>query len=219
MLLYYITDRKQFPGNEGSRRRRLLDKISEATAHGVDYIQLRERDLPTRELEDLASHAVRLIRESAHSPKTVLLVNSRSDVAISCAADGVHLRSDDVSPREVRLAWSHRAGAGESARPAPCIGVSCHTPAEVGRAQAEGADFAVFGPVFEKQGGKNSQGSDLAGLDLLRQACLHKITVMALGGVTVENAHSCRAAGAAGIAAIRLFQENEIREIVRRLRD
>ena len=214
MLLYYITDRAQFPGDEVSRRRLLLHKVSQAAACGVDFIQLRERDLPTRELEDLARDVVRVIGQSDHPGKTVLLVNSRSDVAICTAADGVHLRSDDVSPREVRQAWLYPADA----RATPIIGISCHTPAEVGRAQAEGADFAVFGPVFEKRDGKNSESPSRDGLDRLRRACQHRFPVLALGGVTVENARSCVEAGAAGVAGIRLFQENEMAETVRRLR-
>lgn len=229
MLLYYITDRTQFPGDETTRRHLLLDKIAEAAARGVDFIQLREKDLSTRELESLACDAVRVVRKnSARSSelastnrqlKTRLLVNSRTDVAISSAADYVHLRSDDISPRDVRLVWSHGADAREHERTAPVIGVSCHTPAEVERAKAEGADFAVFGPVFEKQDQKNVRHCRVVGLDFLRQACQHKIPVLALGGITLENARACLDAGAAGIAAIRLFQENEIAEVVRRLRD
>ena len=217
MLLYYITDRAQFPGNEVSRRRLLLRQVSAAVACGVDFIQLRERDLPTRELEDLASEVLRRMGETDPRGKTALLVNSRSDVAISCAADGVHLRSDDVSPRGVRDAWSYPADARE--RPTPIIGISCHTPAEVERAKAEGADFAVFGPVFEKKDRTDSAPPHLSGLDRLRQACLHPLPVLALGGIALENARACVEAGAAGIAAIRLFQEDEIADNVRRLRD
>jgi thiamine-phosphate pyrophosphorylase len=190
----------EFAGDEVSRRRLLLDKIAEAAACGVDFIQLREKDLPIRQLEELAGEAVAVIQKYSRQ-KTCLLINSRSDVAIACAADGVHLRSDDISPREVRVLWKIT------------IGVSCHSPADVERAKAEGVDFTVFGPVFEKK------DFSPVGLDLLRQACAFKIPVLALGGVTLENARACVDAGAAGIAAIRLFQENEIEEVVRRLRD
>jgi thiamine-phosphate pyrophosphorylase len=196
LLLYYITDRTQFPGDEASRRHHLLDKIHEAAECGVDFIQLREKDLPVRELEALA----RAIRKT---PETRLLINSRSDVALAAAADGVHLRSDDISPRDARRLWASKT----------VIGISCHSASEVERARSEGADFAVFGPVFEKK------GVGATGLDLLRQACAFKIPVLALGGITLENAHACVEAGAAGIAGIRLFQENKIAEVVRRLRD
>src|SRR5579864_1229693 len=116
-LLYYITDRTAFAADEPTRRRRLLDKISEAARAGVDYIQLREKDLPARELESLAREALSILRESAHprtqyrEPRTALLINSRTDVALSVQADGVHLRSDDISPQEVRAIW-RKCGAG-----------------------------------------------------------------------------------------------------------
>jgi thiamine-phosphate pyrophosphorylase len=92
------------------------------------------------------------------------------------------------------------------------VGVSCHTPEEVPEAQQRGADFVLFAPVFEK--GKQKA----AGLENLRLACAYSIPVFALGGVTLENAASCFGAGATGIAGIRLFQENEIADVVRELR-
>ncbi len=95
------------------------------------------------------------------------------------------------------------------------IAVSCHSPEEVVQAAANQATFAVFAPVFEKTG---APGTSPAGLDALRQACRARIPVLALGGVTLQNAESCLQAGAAGIAAIRLFQENDIGAIVRELR-
>jgi thiamine-phosphate pyrophosphorylase len=93
--------------------------------------------------------------------------------------------------------------------------VSCHSPAEVIQAATQAAIFAVFAPIFEKKG---IPGTQPAGLSALRQACAANIPVVALGGITLANAHSCLAAGAAGIAAIRLFQENNIAAVVQRLR-
>jgi thiamine-phosphate pyrophosphorylase len=197
LLLYYITDRTQFAGDEASRRGTLLDKIAEASRCGVDFIQMREKDLSGRELEALTRDAVRTVREN--SSRTKLLINSRTDVAIACGADGVHLRSEDVLTGEVRAVWRHGA---------PVISVSCHAPADVARAAAEGADFAVFAPVFEKQ------GSSAAGLEALREACEHPIKVLALGGVTLDNARACVEAGAAGVAGIRLFQGNHVAKVV-----
>jgi|SRR5579859_423480 len=220
-LLYYITDRIAFPGDELARRRRLLEKISEATRAGVDYIQLREKDLPARDLEALAREAVTLIetlKTENRKLETTLLINSRTDIALAVGADGVHLRSDDVSPQEVRSIWK-KCGAAAPVRAAspasPVVAVSCHSPAEAAQAAANVANFAVFAPVFEK---KDAPGAHPAGLMLLKQACQQKIPVLALGGITVANAPSCLEAGAAGIAAIRLFQENNIPEIVRKLR-
>jgi thiamine-phosphate pyrophosphorylase len=224
-LLYYITDRTAFPGDEPTRCRHLLGKIAEAASARVDYIQLRERDLPTRDLESLAIEAIQII----HGQKlatgnrqlaTALLVNSRADVALAVKAAGVHLPSTDVSPQEVRTAWQETCGRGRLAREIsprnPLISVSCHSPEEVHQAAANQATLAVFAPVFEK---KDSPGATPAGLGQLREACRAQIPVLALGGMNIQNANLCLEAGAAGIAAIRLFQENDIATIVRSLRN
>lgn len=208
MLLCYVTDRSQFRGDEASRRKRLLEKIGEAVECGVDMIQLREKDLSARDLELLASEVMPLVRKN---PGCKLLINSRVDVAIATGADGVHLRSDDIAPPEVRAAWKH--SNGERAR--LLIGVSCHSPQEVAVAMAGQADFAVFGPIFGKKG---APGVSPSGLDALHQACQHRIPVLALGGITLETAERCFEVGAAGIAGIRLFQENDICPVVEKLR-
>ena len=204
MLLYYITDRAQFSGDEPSRRRQLLDKISEAASAGVDFIQLREKDLTTRDLETLAREAITRLRTANQDLKTRLLINSRSDVAIAVGANGVHLRSNDIAPETVRGIWQCGAGASVT------VAKSCHSKEEVPAAQ--GADFAVFGPVFEK--GKAAP----TGMEALRQACQDNLPVLALGGVTLANARACLEAGAAGIAAIRLFQENNLSQLIPKLR-
>ncbi len=225
-LLYYITDRTAFPGDEPTRRRRLLDKIAEAASQGVNYIQLREKDLSTRDLESLAREATNIIRQQK-KVDTALLINSRTDIALATSANGVHLRANDISPQEVRTAWHFPCGAGapstssgqalarEISPPDPLIAVSCHSPQEVIEAAENQASFTVFAPVFEK---KDAPGATPQGLEALRQACQPGIPVLALGGVTLQNAHSCLQAGAAGIAAIRLFQENDLAAIVRQLR-
>ena len=223
-LLYYITDRTALAADEPNRRRRLLEKVSEAARAGVDYIQLREKDLSTRDLESLGREAVRAVREAGKPATgnrqlaTALLINSRTDVALAVGADGVHLPSDDIAPQEVREIWK-KCGAGALARESslrvPLIGVSCHSPAEIDQAAANGATFAVFAPVFEK---KDSPATRPTGLAMLQQACRTNIPVLALGGITLSNGRSCLAAGAAGIAAIRLFQENDIAEVARTLR-
>jgi len=228
-LLCYITDRTQFVGNESVRRARLLAKIREAADAGVDFIQLREKDLSARELEGLSREAQRVVREAQKEThprrtenrelgtekrelKTVLLINSRTDVALAVAADGVHLPAGDISPAEVRRICTCSAGAPARVT----ISVSCHSPEEVRHAQEAGADLALFAPVFEKKDAPNAKP---AGLAALRQACQNKIPVLALGGITLHNAAACLEAGAAGIAAIRLFQENDVAGIVRKLRD
>ena len=229
-LLYYITDRTAFAADEPTRRRRVLEKIGEAARAGVDYIQVREKELPTRDLESLAREAVGIVtklRTENRELKTALLINSRIDVALAVGADGVHLRSEDISPGDVATIWKQCGGgtlsdklkagsARELSLRNPLIGVSCHLPQEVARAGENGAAFAVFAPVFEK---KDSPDTYSAGIAQLRQACKANIPVLALGGVTLENAKSCLDAGAAGVAGIRLFQENDVTEIVRRFRD
>lgn len=208
MLLYYITDRKQFPGGELERREGLLHHIAEAARCGVDYVQLREKDVSSRDLATLAREAMEKIRVSGGN--TRLLINSRTDVALAGGADGVHLRSSDVSPEEVRKIWREGQGSAQ-----PIVAVSCHTAAEVEAAEKSGADFVVFGPVFGK---KDAPEKGAAGLDLLRTVCRSRIPVFALGGVTFENAAQCVDAGATGVAGIRLFQEREVVEVVAKIR-
>jgi thiamine-phosphate pyrophosphorylase len=238
-LLYYITDRTAFAADEPTRRKRVVDKIAEAVRAGVDYIQLREKDLPGHELEFLAREAVSIIREASklsaenREPATALLINSRTDIALAVEADGVHLRSDDISAQEVISIWGKchvgtaalgcpavRSAAAVEAAASPSpkrprIGVSCHSPEEVTLAAQAGVTFVVFAPVFEK---KDSLGTNPAGLKLLEQACRAPIPVLALGGVNLENAKACFDAGAAGIAAIRVFQEHDVADVASRLR-
>lgn len=220
-LLYYITDRSALAPDEPASRRCLLEKIAEAARAGVDYIQLREKNLATRDLEALAREAVAILRQLGtenRELRTALLINSRADVALAAGAHGVHLRSDDILPQDSRAIWK-QCGAGAPAhskppRP-PLIGISCHSPEQVNQAAESGANFAVFAPVFEK---KDAPRTPPAGLTQLRQACKAHIPVLALGGITLANAKSCLEAGAAGIAGIRLFQENRVTEVVKKLR-
>lgn len=185
----------------------MLERIAEAARLGVDFIQLREKDLSGRDLEELAVKAVQRVR-SANS-RTRLLINSRTDVAIAADADGVHLRSNDISPKIVRDVC-HLARPGRD----PIIAVSCHTVSDVVSAKTAGADFVVFGPVFEKKG----RGESVAGIEGLRSVCQSGIRVLALGGVTTENAARCVDTGAIGVAGIRLFQEGDLEATLKKLR-
>lgn len=216
MLLYYITDGRQL-GSE----RRLLEKIAEAANAGVDYIQLRERHLSARELESLGQDAVQIVREAGSATK--ILLNSRIDVALAVNADGVHLRSDDISASEARSIWAKSAGGTNCV-----IAVSCHKSEEIFSAEAHGADFVVFGPVF----GKAATHAPAVGIEALREVISRggpidvkveagqtlRMPIFALGGVSLEHADECRAAGAAGVAAIRMFQENDIADVIRKLK-
>jgi len=211
MLLYYITDRTQFPGTEPQKRERLLATAQAAARAGVEFIQLREKDLTGRELEALAGDLTKTLQSF---PKTLLLINSRTDIAIAAGAHGVHLPANDISADEVRTIFT-KAGVQH-----PIIAVSCHTFAEIEQAESHGADFAVFGPVFEKEGEEISA----AGLATLHLVCNRppaasvRMPVLALGGVTLENASACLAGGAAGLASIRLFQVGNLEQVVKQLR-
>ncbi len=210
LLLCYITDRRKFPGSAADQARQLLAKITECARAGVDYIQLREKDLSPRELEKLALQAVAALPAKT---ETRLLINSRLDVALACGAHGVHLPAGDLTASEARALWNR------GSQRACVIGVSAHTVAEIALAESHGADFAVFGPVFEK-----GEALNPGGLQELQQACrrleaaIPPMPVLALGGVTVQNAAQCLAAGCAGVAGIRLFQEMNAVTVVTALR-
>lgn len=199
MQLYYITDRRLFPGSPEDQQRGVLAKIAECVAAGVDYIQLREKDLSGRELYRLAEEAMRLIPSGA---RTRLLINSRVDIALACGAHGVHLPANGLLVRDARAIFG-KAGNRDA-----LVAVSTHTVEEVDDAREQAADFVVFGPVFEKN-------TELAvnGAAKLAEACQISIPVFAIGGVTIENAGQCREKSAAGIAGIRLFQQNPVAEI------
>ncbi|MEP6644870.1 MAG: thiamine phosphate synthase, partial [Acidobacteriaceae bacterium] len=110
-MLYYITDSSSFAGSVAVRRKLLLEKIGEAARCGINFIQLREKGISIPELELLTSTAFEIIHRSrpiAGQINTRLLINSRTDVAIACGADGVHLRSDDVSAKSVLEVWRGR---------------------------------------------------------------------------------------------------------------
>jgi thiamine-phosphate pyrophosphorylase len=176
----------------------LLKHAQRWAAEGVDFVQLREKQLAAGELAALA----RAMLEIFSGTKTRLLVNTRADVAAATGADGVHLSAhpDKLIPAQVRRVFV-RAG-----RPAPVVSVSCHSVEEVARAAAAGADLILFGPVFEKRvaGAVAVAG---VGLESLCKACVAAsgVPVLALGGVTEDNNAACLEAGAAGIAGIRLF--------------
>ncbi len=200
MLRYAITSRALFPGDESAKQAELLRQAFHWVRDGFDYIQLREKDLSADALAILASEILEAI--SATSTPTRLLINSRADVAVATGAHGVHLPAapDALTPAEVR-------GLYASAKlPAPIVSVSCHTLFEVERARANQADLILFAPVFEKQlvSGQHLEGQ---GAGRLREACAmaSPIPVFALGGVTRQNAAACIAAGASGVAGIRLF--------------
>lgn len=185
MLRYYITDRRAAGGIES-----LLGCVELAVATGVERIQIREKDLTGRELCELTRRVVVLARGS-----TRILVNDRMDIALAAGAHGVHLPAKSVAPAVLR-------GVAPEGF---VIGVSTHSADEVRKAEQEGADFVVFGPVFATA--SKAEYGPPQGVDRLREAARAvRIPLLALGGVTEANAAACVTAGAAGIAGISLFQ-------------
>lgn len=200
MLRYAITDRTRFGADESKRQAELMRQTGEWQVHGIDFIQLREKDLDVGALAGLAREMRSVLRRRHIGPK--LLINSRADVAIAIGADGVHLSSaaGSLTPAQVRSLYS---GAG---LPDPVISISCHTLADVITARQAAATLILFGPVFEKRIGSHLLSAG-TGLDLLAEACATAapIPVLALGGIKPANIAACLAAGATGVAAIRLF--------------
>lgn len=210
MKLYAITDASQLPGSPEDACDALVALAGEWAASGVDYIQIREKALPSRALEALAGRIVEVVRAASAkkpSPGTRVLVSGRADIALAVGADGVHLpASGALTPGEVAALF---AAAGQ---PPPVISVSCHSVREIEAARDAGATLALFAPVFGKILSHAESTRSLPGLGVgeLTKACraAGSMPVFALGGVTRENAASCIEAGAAGVAGIRLFQSN-----------
>ncbi len=196
-ILCYVTDRNSLAAPAGpAREAALLERIRVAAAAGVDWIQIREKDLDARPLFDLASAAIGAVRGSAAK----LLINDRLDVAWAAGAAGVHLGENALPVGEVVQA-KRRSGPENF-----LVGASCHSREAAARSVHEGADYIFFGPVF----GTPSKAAFGApqGLARLAEVCRSVfVPVLAIGGITAENAGSCLDAGASGIAAIRLFQE------------
>jgi len=179
---YLVTDRHQTCG------RPLVDCVEAALRGGVRAVQLREKDLGTRELAEIA----RCLRVTTARHGAALLINDRIDVALACDADGVHLPGSSFEIRDARTLMG----------PARLIGVSTHDPEEVAAAASAGADFAVFGPIFDTPS-KRPYGSPL-GLAALREAVASaSIPVFAIGGVTSDRVRALLDTGAAGVALIR----------------
>jgi thiamine-phosphate pyrophosphorylase len=171
---------------------RILKQISQAVDAGIDLIQIREKQMTTRVLFELVTEAVKLTRGTG----TQLLVNDRADVAAGAGADGVHLTTRSLDAATIRRTFSDLL-----------IGVSTHSLDEARSARDMGADFVVFGPVFETDS-KRAFGPT-KGIGELRDVVnqLSNFPVLALGGITESNAADCLAAGAAGIAGISLFDK------------
>ncbi len=184
-LFYYITDRMQL------LRETLPTRIRRVARWGVDFIQIREKDLDGYALYELTRSAVAAVR----GLRCRILVNGRADVALSAGAHGVHLPSSGMRPGDIR-GWVPKGFI---------IGVSVHSIREALQAAREGADYVLLGPVFRTPS-KVAYGRPL-GLETLRQTCACvPVPVIGLGGISAVRIDAVIATGAVGIAGIRLFQ-------------
>ena len=187
-IIYPITSGKANPHE-------ILRLVRAAVDADVPLVQIREKSLHARVLYDLVARAAKITRGS----KTRLLVNDRSDIARAASADGVHLTTQSLPAEVVRNIFGAEF----------LIGVSTHSLDEARAARAGGADFVVFGPVFETES-KRAYGEP-QGLDKLAEVtrALGEFPVVAIGGITLDNVDECFQAGARGIAAIRLLNDTE----------
>lgn len=191
-----MTDRKALAGTPDEQIRLLLQKITDAGNSGVDWIQIREKDLPGRALTELVREAIPRVPETCR-----ILVNDRLDVACTTGAAGVHLGGQSLPVPEVRRFLREQQIKNDF-----LVGSSSHSLEEAKAAEDAGADYVFFGPIYatpSKVAFGEPQGVErLAGVS--RRL---RIPVIAIGGIAAKNAHECTEAGASGVAAIRLFQD------------
>lgn len=185
----------------------LVEKIGEIAEAGIDWIQIREKDLSGRALARLTQRAIERAASTAGAAAEVtrILVNDRVDVALAEGANGVHLGERSLPVREVRNLTRGMLAARNTDEHF-LVGCSCHSLEAAQYAADGGADYLFFGPVFATPA-KLEYGTP-QGLTRLAEVCRAvSIPVLAIGGITMENAGDCLSAGAAGIAAIRMFQD------------
>ena len=196
VTLCYVTDRKGLEASPEKQCEALVGRMEIAARAGVDWIQVREKDLPGRALAELLREARRRVPAGCR-----ILLNDRLDVACALGAGGVHLGEESLSVEEARRFVRARSEAQDF-----LVGASTHSLATALSAEKAGADYLIFGPVYATP--SKAQYGPPQGIERLTEVC-HAVSlpVLAIGGITVENARACLEAGAAGIAAIRLFEE------------
>ncbi len=208
MLQYAITDRRFFAGDERHRTLSLRAQAAALARSGVDYLQIREKDLASADLLALAL-ALRVVLPPGSTPR--LLLNGPIDVALEAGLDGLHLPGSHLSggrlaPNLSATLSNARTRFQATGRPAPILSVSAHSLPEVQAAHAAGVDLILFGPVFEKRVHGELVSPGLGLTALAEAASAAALTpLLALGGLSRANLDPCLRAGAAGIAAIRLF--------------
>jgi thiamine-phosphate pyrophosphorylase len=200
-LLCYVTNRKSLSVDKNSASLDLLlSRINAIISAGVDWVQIREKDLSAKDLSRVVRETLRSPAKHAAGRSSRILVNDRLDVALSEGAGGLHLPENGLPIADAKQ-LVHGMEVEDF-----LVGVSCHSREAAEAAAASGADYIFFGPVFATP--SKVEFGQPQGLERLAQICRAvQIPVIAIGGVTLENAASCITAGAAGIAAIRLFQD------------
>ncbi|MFZ1702476.1 MAG: thiamine phosphate synthase [Pyrinomonadaceae bacterium] len=189
-ITYLITEGVVNPENFATASRKLLDHLRLAVDEGISMIQIREKSLPTRLLCDLASNALGITTSSS----TKLLINDRADVAVAVGADGVHLTANSLPADVIRKKFSASL----------IIGASVHSMNEAKLTAQQGADFAVFAPVFGSPGKGEPKG-----IAMLAEICrvVKPFPILALGGVDETNVEAILDAGGDGFAAIRALND------------
>jgi thiamine-phosphate pyrophosphorylase len=215
-ILCYVTDRRELrPPSPSAPHEPLLRMVESAARAGIDWIQIREKDQSGRECAALVREAMqRTAKSSAGSSRTPrILVNDRLDVALTERAGGVHLSENSLPVREAKRLVESRLPPADF-----LVGASCHSLDAATSAASDGADYLIFGPVFSTPS-KAVYGPPQGRAHLAEVCHSTSIPVIAIGGITLDNAASCLTAGAAGIAAIRLFQDaTDIAAVVQALR-
>lgn len=198
-MMCYITDRHTLEPKP------LLPRILAAVKAGIELVQIREKDLETRDLAQLVKGAV----DGARGTDSRVVVNDRLDVALALGAAGVHLGIQSMPALAVRACVSRQF----------VVGASCHSLSEALQAEAAGADYVLLGPIFSTPT-KIGYGPPL-GLETVTQVAAQvRIPLLALGGISVARARACRDAGATGIAGISIFQDcDSLEDRVRQLRN
>lgn len=202
-ILCYVTDRRSLPlATSSDAYPLLLDCIGRAATAGVDWIQLREKDYSGREWSQLLKESLQRVADTGSSAR--VMVNDRVDVALACGAGGIHLSENGIPVAEAcRLRDDFFSAHGPRDF---LVGVSCHSLGAALGAARGGADYIYFSPIYMTPSKANYGPPQ--GVERLARICSAvDIPVLAIGGITPENAPECLRGGAAGVAAIRLFQE------------
>ena len=179
--IYVVTDGRAGPGRDH------VAIAAAAVAGGACIIQLREKDVPDRQLLEIACAILSLTQEAG----ALFIINNRPDIALACAADGVHVGQDDLPIGSVRKILG----------PDAIIGASTANAEEAARAEAEGASYVAVSPVFSTMTKEDAgEGVGLEVITQIRRAV--SIPVAAIGGISLANIASVAAAGADSAAVV-----------------